>query len=140
MHHTSPGPRHPGTLQFVPGTLIFIAGLIAGGAVILYAMRVQGMHWPLMVGGAFASALLILAWRMSAAFRRIEMPRADAGSDGRAEAQMITICCYCQRILGQDGKWRAVATWLRQSFGLRVSHGICTECVERAASPTAAKE
>jgi two-component system, response regulator PdtaR len=47
---------------------------------------------------------------------------------------LLTMCASCRRLADGRGGWLLMETFLLQRLGVRVSHGLCRECVERTAT------
>lgn len=48
-----------------------------------------------------------------------------------SHADLVRICSYCKSIDTDHGKWRRIETYLTKEDGLRLTHGICPDCVEK---------
>jgi PAS domain S-box-containing protein len=46
-------------------------------------------------------------------------------------AKLIPVCFGCHRIRDDAGYWQEVDTYLAQTEGRRVTHGLCAACLER---------
>jgi sigma-B regulation protein RsbU (phosphoserine phosphatase) len=44
---------------------------------------------------------------------------------------LLPICSYCKKIRDDHNYWQQVETYLLDRAGVRFSHGICPECLER---------
>lgn len=47
--------------------------------------------------------------------------------------KIIPICSYCKKIRNDDQYWERVEAYFQRHTGARFSHGICPECMEKAA-------
>ena len=98
-------------------------------------------------GGAVAFFLLgILGWNLfltkRRAHRRLEVlhtrladhATALQEARGRIEGleELLSICSYCKSIRDDDGEWHQLESYLHDSSGTRLSHGVCPDCFDEA--------
>ena len=63
--------------------------------------------------------------------RLIEQLR-DALSHVKELKGMLPMCAWCHKVRTDDGYWKRVEAYLHEQTDLRLSHGICPECLTRA--------
>lgn len=64
--------------------------------------------------------------------RRVSQSLADAVENVKTLHGMLPICCYCKRIRDDNGYWNQVDEYLRAHTDVKLTHGACTECAQKA--------
>ena len=44
---------------------------------------------------------------------------------------LLPICSSCKKIRDDHGYWRKVEEYLKDHSGMRFSHGLCPDCMDR---------
>ena len=46
-------------------------------------------------------------------------------------SKIYPICCYCKKVMKEDGNWVSIEKYVHENYGAKPSHGICPDCLER---------
>ena len=55
----------------------------------------------------------------------------EALAEVKALRQLLPVCASCRRVRDVRNEWSTLETYLTQQAGVRVTHGLCPECVAR---------
>jgi len=117
-------------MRIVPATIIFLAGMTAGGEVLLLAMGVQFHALTALLAAGFTATFLVLALIVSNIIHPARRP-ADTAVPGAAQGihDIIAVCAYCRKVLDDGCTWHPFEEYVLRHFKLRCSHGICPDCI-----------
>jgi len=71
-----------------------------------------------------ASATLVEHERRRSVLLVIELPEIHP-----SRAQLVPICAQCKKVHDESGSWKSVEHFLNGTFGVRLTHGLCPECL-----------
>jgi hypothetical protein len=135
--------RLSSTARIVSGAIVFLAGMTAGGEVLLLAVGVRFRLVPALLALVFTAVFLFLA--------RVVLGTAQAviganhraaerrGGGAREESlpaggQILAVCAYCRKILDDGCCWLPFEAYLLRHSATKCSHGICPECIAKIKS------
>ena len=87
---------------------------------------------PNMVRALLASAAIILAAVIVVGHTYVQHRAIISG--------MLTLCSYCHRIEIDRDVWSCIEDHLRRTPSLRLTHGICPDCIEKVRDTWAEEE
>ena len=123
--------RLPKTARIVSAVIVFLAGMTAGGEILLLAVGMPFRLVPALLALAFTTVFLLLARVvLGTAARAATHPaahRASRPSDG----EILAVCAYCRRILDDGCRWLPFEEYLLKHSATKCSHGICPECISK---------
>jgi hypothetical protein len=68
--------------------------------------------------------------------------RHDELMQAKAEVEtlsgLLPICAWCKKVRDDDGYWRQVEDYFGRHGGLKFTHGVCVECVQKITSDPSA--
>jgi hypothetical protein len=116
----------------VPAAIVFVAGITAGGEVLLLAMGVQIDALPALLAAVFATAFLLLAWVVSRLIHPAGGPADTVGfSSPPRTHDFLAVCAYCRKVRNEEGSWLSFEEYMLRHYSVRCSHGICPICLSK---------
>lgn len=77
----------------------------------------------------------ILRWRESAVAKQELMLKnarlEEALNEVRALREIVPICAWCKEIRDDEGYWHQLEAYMKKHVGVRFSHGICPDCMDK---------
>lgn len=129
------------TTRIVSAVIVFLAGMMAGGEVLLLAVGGRFRIVPALLAIVFTAAFLLLARVMLGAAQAgpraknsRSFPRPCGGAHahaGPAVPEILAVCAYCRKVLDDDCRWLPFEEYLLKHSGTKCSHGICVECISK---------
>jgi hypothetical protein len=125
----------------VSAAIVFLAGMTAGGEVLLLAVGMRFRIVPALLALIFTSAFLFLARMVPGAAHAVlggnDRPKPGGGARAAsrpAAGEILAVCAYCRKILDDDCRWLPFEAYLLKHSGTKCSHGICPECIAKVTS------
>jgi DNA-binding response OmpR family regulator len=115
--------------EMAPPIPIVIVSASTDEAAALEAIRGGGQDY--LVKGAFGARelhrSLVYAYERTRLLRELEAARREA----QALRAILNMCAGCKKVRDDHGRWTAVESYLAEESGVRVSHGLCPDCLAR---------
>ena len=97
----------------------------------------EGRLAPIIEGSAKPRHVLLVA-RDITERKALELAQADLIQTLQRKAaglphlpDIIPVCSFCQRVRDDQGRWHNMAAYFLKHFKLRMSHGVCKDCMRK---------
>jgi hypothetical protein len=92
-------------------------------------------HQPRRLSAAQQKTMQALSRQVMALLelRRVSARLADALEQVKTLQELLPICAWCKRIRDDKGYWDQVEAYFHKHAGADFTHGICPQCLEKAA-------